>query len=90
MHIGNPRLVSLCGSVEFIKRFEDGIFVEEDPTLDKVWKSLVDLVVHVRAGRDGEDIVQLLEGALFGLRNPKKDHYKGNKVSSRIEAEDTL
>lgn len=90
MHVRDSRFVSLSGSLEFIKRFEDGIFAEEDPSLDEVWKGLVDLVVHVRAGRDGEDVVQLFQGALFGLRDPEEYHDQGHYVSSRVEAEDTL
>lgn len=57
MHIRDSRLVSRPGSVEFIKRLEDSVFIKEDPSLDKVRKGLVDLIVHVGAGRDGEDVV---------------------------------
>lgn len=44
----------------------------------------------MRACWDGEDIIQLLKGALFGLWNPEEDHDKSNNIGPSVEAEYAL
>lgn len=76
--------------VEVIEGFEDGVLAAEDPALDEVWEGLGQLVVHVGASGHGEDVVQLFEGALFGLGHPQEDHDESDDVCSGVETEDTL
>ena len=66
----DSRFISIPRRIELVKRFENGIFASKDPAIDEVWERLGELVPHVRARRDGEDVIQLLKGALLGLRNP--------------------
>ena len=44
----------------------------EDVGLEPPWQVLSDLVTHVGARRDGEDVVELLERALLGLGQPEE------------------
>ena len=55
--------------------------------LDEIRERLGDLVGHVFPGRHGEDVVQLLQGALFGLGDPEEDHDQRGQVEAGVEAE---
>ncbi|KAL9099544.1 MAG: hypothetical protein Q9163_004976, partial [Psora crenata] len=48
---------------------------------------LGELVLEVGAGRDGKDIIQLLEGALLRLRDEEEDEHKSREVQAGVEAE---
>jgi hypothetical protein len=76
--------------VEGVERFEDGIFLHEDPSVDPVWEGLGHLVAHVCACGDGENVVEFFEGALLGFGNPEEDHDESDDVRTRVEAEDSL
>ena len=61
--------------IKSIKRHQHRIPPEQHPSLDEIRQRLRQLVVHVCAGGDGEDEVQLLEGALLGLGDEEEDHH---------------
>lgn len=75
--------------LKVVEWLENGVLAEEDPSLNEVWEGLGELVVHVGASWDGEDVVQLLESALLGLWNPEEDHDEGDEVEAGVEAEGT-
>ncbi len=62
----------------------------EDVPLEKVRRRLRDLVLHMRTGRHGKDVIQLLECALLGLGQPKENHPEGEKVETGVEAKGAL
>ena len=57
--------------------------------LDPVRRHGADLVVHMRARGDGEDVVEFLERALFRFGQPEEDHEEGQGVEARVESECT-
>lgn len=78
------------GVVECVERLENSTLTLEDPAVDPPWKSLGELVVHVGACWDGEDVVEFLECTLLGLGDPEEDHNERDNVRAGIEAEDSL
>ena len=46
--------------------------------------------MHMRARRDGEDVIEFLERPLFGLGNPEKDHDEGGDVEESVKTECAL
>jgi len=87
VHLINTILV-VDARLEMVEWLESGTLVEEDPALDEVWERLGDLVAHVGAGGDGEDVVEFLKRALLGLGNPEEDHDEGDDVGAGVEAKD--
>lgn len=87
MHGANAVLVVVV--LEVVEGFEDGVLLHEDPAVEPPWEGLEALVVHVCAGRDGEDVIELFEGALFGFRHPEEDHHEGHDVRASVETEYT-
>ena len=61
----------------------------QDVLLDPIGSHRADLILHVRARRHGEDVVELLERALFGLGQPEEDHEEGEGVEGGVESECT-
>ena len=57
--------------------------------LDPVRRHGADLVVHMRARGDGEDVVEFLERALFRFGQPEEDHEEGERVEGGVEPECT-
>lgn len=62
-------VVAVVGFIdlEMIQRLDGGLLLKEDVPLDPPGDDLEDLVFHEDADRDGEDVVQLLEGSLLGF-----------------------
>lgn len=73
-------------AVKLVQGLELGITLPEDPPLDEPRHELGDLVLGKLAGGDGEDIVELLEGALLGLGNKEEDHDQGEDVEACVDA----
>lgn len=73
-----------------VQRFTLGVLALQDPPFEPVWKCLGELIMHVRARRDGKDIVEFLEGPLLGFRHPEEDHDEGGDVEESVEAEGAL
>ena len=63
--------------------------VEEDPALDPPRHHVLELVADVRLGRNGEDLVELLEGELLGLADEAEDHEPRYEVEAGVEPERT-
>ena len=63
------------------------ILAEEDPAMDPEGQGLGDHVVGMRAGGNTEDVVQLLERALLGLRQEQEDEDQRDDVQRGVEAE---
>lgn len=82
----------LLNTIELVEVVEglEGDLLAEDVPLDEVGKESVDLVRSVLAGRDTEDVVELLESELLSLRKEEEDHDKGSHVESGVESESTL
>lgn len=79
--------------VVIVKGVEFGancILALEDVSPDPPWKHLGKLVFGVCTGGHRKDVVQLLQRALFGLREEEEDHDKGEEVKPRIEAKCAL
>ena len=57
--------------VALVERLKFCATLPEDVTLDKPGEGLCDLVSAKQAGWDGEDVVQLLQGALFRFYKPR-------------------
>jgi hypothetical protein len=69
LHAGALQRVALH-VVEGVEWLERGVLVESHPALEEVRSGLGHVVGHVRAGRDGEDVVEFFEGALLGFWDP--------------------
>jgi hypothetical protein len=72
-------------SIELEKGFQQGILIPEYPTLEEVGESLGYLILHMNARRDRKDVIELLQGSLFGLGHPEGDHDQSEKVQSIME-----
>ena len=79
VHLVDAILVVGC-VVECIERLEDSALASEDPAIDPPWESLGELVVHVSAGWDGEDVVEFLKGSLLSLGDPEEDHNQRHDI----------
>jgi hypothetical protein len=51
--------------VEVVQRSELRTLAEEDPTLNEPWQPGAKLITTMAGGRDGKDIIQFLQSALF-------------------------
>lgn len=80
-------MVILVREIKLVQRLQRSVPLEENPPLEPVGQGFRELVAHEDAGGDGEDVVELLEGALFGFREPEEDHDEGDDVETRVEAE---
>jgi hypothetical protein len=76
------RLTRLLDVVKCVEWFETNVLAEENVALDPPRQNLEQLVAHVSASRNGEDVVQLFEGALFCFGDPEEDHEKGYDVKA--------
>jgi hypothetical protein len=72
---------SLLDVVKSVEWFETDVLAE-NVALDPPRQNLEKLVAHVSASRNGEDVVQLFEGALFCFGDPEEDHEKGDDVEA--------
>lgn len=63
-----------CGIflVEFVEQWLGVALLAENICLEPPWQVLLELVVHVRACRDGKNIIKFFEGALLGLGHPEE------------------
>jgi hypothetical protein len=75
--------------IKVVQRLENSILALQDPVVEPPWESFGELVAHVRASWDSEDVVELFESALLRLRDPEEDHDQRDDVGSGIEAEYT-
>jgi len=64
---------------ELVQLGLDQALAAQHVRLEPPWEVLAGLVLHVRARRDGKDVIEFLEGALLGFRKPEE----AGKVSSR-------
>lgn len=87
--IGDLVGVGSLNVLEVVERLLLGVLLEEDPALEPPGESDGGLVLGELADGDGEDPVELLEGALLGLRDEEKDHDEGNDVETGVEAKGT-
>lgn len=69
--------------VELVKRLQRHLATEDVP-LHPVRQRLGDLVAHVDTSGHCKDVVELLEGALLGLRDPEEDHDQGSHVQATV------
>ena len=85
-----PGHVGLVGDavVEVVQRLEHVAAVPQHVALDPVRDGLGELVLDEAARGHGEDVVELLERALLGLRHEQEDHDEGQHVEAGVEAED--
>ena len=72
---------SLLDMVKFVEWFETDVLAK-NVALDPPRQNLEQLVAHVSASRNGEDVIQLFEGALFCFGDPEEDHEKGDDVEA--------
>lgn len=72
--------------VELVERLEGGRLVAEDITLEPVWKSFLGLVFDEDTVGDGENLVELFQGALLSLGDEQENKDKGDDVESGIKA----
>jgi hypothetical protein len=66
--------------VELVKGLEASVLLEENIAPDPPRKDLSELVSHMGAGRDGEDVIEFFKGALLGLGDPEEDHNQSDNV----------
>ena len=90
--LGRATLLSSHGnSLEGVQGRADGVLVpedtEKDPPLEPERQDGEALVAHEAGDGDGEDPVELLEGALHGLGDPEEDHDEGDDVETGVHAE---
>lgn len=84
----DPRLlIRRHRTIEFIKRLQLGVLLEENIPFDPPRQGLGQLIPNMGPCGDGEDVVQLLQGALLRLRHEKEDQDKGGQVETGVEAE---
>ena len=74
-------------TIELVQRLQPGSLLEHHVALEPVRQRLGELIIHVRARRHGEDVIQLLERALLGLGHPEEDHDQRCHVQAGVEAE---
>lgn len=67
-------------------RLTDSIALPKHPALDEPGQDLGKLVLGKRAGGDGKDLVELLEGELLSLGDKKENQNQGDDVGASIEA----
>lgn len=88
--LDGPLLVRSDGRLEMVQRLAPSVLALQNPPVKPVRKGLGELIVHVRTGRDGEDVIKLLERPLLRLRNPEENHDKGGDVEEGVEAKSAL
>ena len=69
-----------------IQRLQLGVALPKHPALEPPRQRNSSLVLGKLADGHGKDVVELLEGALLGLRHPKEDHDEGHGVEAGVEA----
>lgn len=87
---GLNSVLVVCARLKFVQRLKDRILLHKNPAVEPPWESGEELVAHVGASWDCEDVIEFLKSALLGFRNPEEDHDECNDVGSCVEAEDTL
>jgi hypothetical protein len=87
LHLLKAIIVAIV--IELVQRLEHNI-TAHDILVEKPRQCLGNLVVHVCACWDGENVIQLLECALLRLGDPEEDHDEGDDVETGVEAECAL
>lgn len=72
--------------VELVQGRLGRVPLEEDVLLEPPGQGDGELVLHKGADGDGEDVVELLEGALHRLGDPEEDHDEGDDVEAGVQA----
>jgi hypothetical protein len=72
-------------TVKVVQRLELSRAVALDVAGDPVRQRLRELVAYESAGRNGEDVVELLKRALLGLRHKQEDHAECDDVEAAVE-----
>jgi hypothetical protein len=60
-------LILLLVQLNFVKRFEAGVGLEEYPSLEEVGKGLCELVLGKDGGGHAENLIELFERSLLGF-----------------------
>lgn len=84
----NELLVISDVSIESPKARARTDLLAQDPGLEPPWQDSEALVLHEGTSWGGEDVVELLEGALLGLWHPEEQHDEGENVETGVEAEE--
>lgn len=71
-------------NIESVERLQLSILSEEDPSFDKIWQGLCELILHMNACWNGKDEVELFESALFRLWDEEEDHNKGGNIETTV------
>ena len=74
-------------AIEFIKRLQPRALIPHDVALEPKRQRLGKLILHMGPRGHGEDVIQLLERALLGLRHPEEDHDERGQVQAGVEGE---
>src|SRR5450755_2422129 len=61
-------------AVEMVKWLKPEALLAQNIFLEPPWQNFGDLIVHVSPGGYRKDVVELFQGSLFGLWDPKEDH----------------
>jgi hypothetical protein len=92
----NPGILPISDALGPLVRLElvqlgaDGTLALEYKALDPPGHHLLELVVHMCAHGHCEDVVELLQAALFCLWEPEENHAEGDNVQGSVEAESAL
>ncbi len=76
--------------LEMIQRLQFQVLASHDVFAEPVRQRFGELVVHVGACRDSEDVIEFLERALLGLGHPEEDHDESGDVEEGVESKGTL
>lgn len=75
--------------IHIIKRLELSVFLLQNVSLEPPRRGLAGLVSDELLTRHGENVIELLQSPLLGLRHEEEDHDKRAYVQSGVETECT-
>ena len=74
-------------AIEMIQRLQPRLLIEENIPPHPIRQRLRKLVLHMRPGGHGEDVIQLLERPLLRLGHPEENHHQRGQVQAGVKAE---
>jgi hypothetical protein len=80
LHLPNARNI-----IESVKRDQHCALPEKHPPLDEIRQGLCKLILHVRARRDREHEIQLLQRALLCFGDEEEDHHQCHNIKPSIK-----
>lgn len=75
--------------VTYVEWLQLSITLSQRPPLEPPWRSLTSLIRDELIARNGENVIELLQGSLLCFRDEEEDHYECDNVQTTVEAEST-